>query len=77
MKTEQPSPETATSRQENELKPCPFCGSATNLVIRKSMSHPEFTVVVCTIDLDGCGSSTAWWETEADAIAAWNRRAKA
>jgi len=58
-----------------KLKPCPFCGSEADLIIRHSMVRPELSVVVCTLDLGGCGSSTAWLETEAEAIAAWNRRA--
>ncbi len=77
-----------------ELKPCPFCGSATapTVITWDEMTwleheyHSGGNAVICDVLAGGCGSMTGWnsaesndfnTSTEADAIAAWNRRAKA
>lgn len=48
-----------------ELKPCPFCGS-DEIVLGKGLF-----AVMCL----GCGVITKYYNTEKEAIAAWNRRA--
>ena len=53
----------------NELKPCPFCGSS-DLWIDGGECLNNFEVV-CT----KCGGRIGYFDTKADAIAAWNRRA--
>lgn len=60
---------------ENELKPCPFCGSATAPAERNAYKSPDYQIVVCAASNGGCGASSGWHETEAEAIAAWSRRA--
>lgn len=53
---------------EEELKPCPFCGSEklhTGCVINN-------WCVIC----DDCDCRTNWFSEKSNAIAAWNRRAK-
>jgi len=69
-----------------KLDRCPFCGKTNTLAIGKT--HLGMTTYVtgvrCIIDKGGCGASggTGYrddWQTpptEADAIKAWNRRAK-
>lgn len=70
-----------------ELKPCPFCGSKTDPALsvwENDCGEPDagggFHVICCAVyrnqdPFGGCGASTGWNETEAEAIAAWNRRA--
>lgn len=48
-----------------ELKPCPFCGGEAEIV----MSGGDRRV-----DCKKCGARSDWYDTEAEAIAAWNRR---
>jgi len=48
-----------------ELKPCPFCGSEAWIDERGCF------IVYCL----GCGTGSNAFDTEAQAIAAWNRRA--
>ena len=55
--------------QTNKLKPCPFCGSS-DLWIDGGEYLNNFEVV-CT----KCGGRIGYFDTKADAIAAWNRRA--
>ena len=55
----------------NELKPCPFCGSTdhhhiASVLNGRSQVHCEY-----------CGSEGPVCESEASAIAAWNRRTPA
>lgn len=58
--------------KETALKPCPFCG-CTRIVVEK---RAEFISVVC--DEVNCFARvvSCGFETEAEAIAAWNRRAQ-
>lgn len=54
-----------------KLKPCPFCGGEASL--RIDTAHSTACLIgCCTI---GCFGHEQWEETEAEAIAAWNRRA--
>lgn len=54
------------------LKPCE-CGWAFP-VMRRDYDRPKWRVR-CYAPAAPCFASTAWHNTEADAIAAWNRRA--
>ena len=62
----------------SELKPCPFCGSEAVMgpwAAARAKGHAEATAVECVGDLYDCPvqpGATGW--TEAEAIAAWNRR---
>lgn len=51
--------------ENEELKPCPFCGGEAEIV----MSGGDRRV-----DCKKCGARSDWYDTEAEAIAAWNRR---
>lgn len=52
---------------DNEkIKPCPFCGGEAEFV----MSGGDRRV-----DCKKCGARSDWYDTEAEAIAAWNNRA--
>ena len=55
----------------SDLKPCPFCGSEARLL--DDTSHSTAVWVGCATI--GCFGHDQWEETEAEAIAAWNRRA--
>ena len=60
---------------ERELLPCPFCGSVDCRPRYDDVAEEAFQpghYVLCR----GCGASGANVETEAEAIAAWNRRAQ-
>ncbi|MDB4378650.1 Lar family restriction alleviation protein [bacterium] len=55
-----------------DLKPCPFCGGDAKRYYRADDSGWENTDWVgCT---DGCGASTACYETKALAVTVWNTR---
>ena len=54
--------------QTNELKSCPFCGGS-DLWIDGGEYLNSFAVI-CT----HCGGRIGYFDTKADAIAAWNRR---
>lgn len=48
-----------------ELKTCPFCGGEAEIVISGGDRR---------VDCKKCGARSDWYDTEAEAIAAWNRR---
>ena len=55
---------------EEKLKPCPFCGGEASVYETGYMySAPQY--YICC---DECGSGIAVFNTEQDAIEAWNRR---
>lgn len=75
---------------EQELRCCPFCGTSNKLKVTPYRADDDggepfdwgFTVICSALGFShapnrGCGASGAWGETEAEAIAAWNRRAPA
>ena len=58
-----------------ELKPCPFCGGGA-YIERDDMSGITRFLPVCSNYGNGCwGMQENWFETEQEAIEAWNRRA--
>ncbi len=50
--------------QENELKPCPFCGGEAEWATKGKHW------IMCS----SCGVETQYCETAEEAIEAWNRR---
>lgn len=51
----------------NELKPCPFCGGKATLW--QDLTADRQFHILC-----GCGGRVGWFETEEEAIRAWNTR---
>ncbi len=60
----------------DDLKPCPFCGG--NGKIEQDHYAGKTTYLpMCENYNNGCwGMQENWFDTEAEAIAAWNRRAE-
>jgi Lar family restriction alleviation protein len=58
--------------EEDKLKPCPFCGSEAELH-ENDWCDPPMQSAYCTNPWD-CGIRGREMPTEAEAIAAWNRR---
>lgn len=56
--------------EKAELKPCPFCGGEANHY------HHAFTCAEHYICCDECGAKSDVYFTKAEAVSAWNRRAK-
>ena len=56
---------------EEELLPCPFCGSKAEVV----ETHPVSTKSVF-VRCQECGAFVTAFSTRDEAVAAWNRRAK-
>ena len=54
----------------NKLKPCPFCGAEAE--VHKNV-FAEGTVY--TVECISCSCGLDWFDTEEEAIEAWNRRA--
>ena len=57
---------------KNKLKPCPFCGDFSISGVEEHGENAGEWYIYCT----GCFTRTAYYNTEAEAIAAWNRRDK-
>lgn len=55
-----------------ELKPCPFCGGEAKIRDYSTPDTDPEIDVFCT----NCGGQTFVYETEGEAIEAWNRRAE-
>lgn len=55
-------------KEQIELKPCPFCGGDAILLRTLGADRPFH--ILC-----GCGGRVGWFETEQEAIEAWERRA--
>jgi len=57
-----------------DLKPCPFCGEAKRVWPQNgnigSQERGWHQLIWC----ENCGATSREWPTEAEAIAAWNRR---
>ena len=56
----------------NELKPCPFCGSTPRIIENKLNLKHIIYAVEC--DLDNHTVMFGWFDSEDEAIEAWNRR---
>lgn len=55
-----------------ELKPCPFCGGEAEILTAESMNGGYLFGIMC----NDCRSRGDVYDTEAEAIAAWNTRAE-
>lgn len=53
-----------------QLKPCPFCGSGVHLEYPIVVGNDRYYRVVC----DNCPATIGFYETEAEVIKVWNRR---
>lgn len=53
-----------------ELKPCPFCGADARIV----SAGFESRYIRCS-NIKDCGCKFEWFDTEEEAVNAWNRRA--
>ena len=51
----------------NELKPCPFCSS-------KNIDISTYSTNVVFVQCDNCGATFPHFDSEKEAIEAWNRR---
>ena len=63
---------------EKELKPCPFCGNFATVYQTKYPNGGK-PYVICCLHTKDCyldDAIEADFETEEEAIEAWNRRAK-
>ena len=56
----------------DELKPCPFCGGEAEMLTAESMHGGYLFGIMC----NDCRSRGDVYDTEAEAIAAWNSRAE-
>ena len=57
---------------QNELKLCPFCGGKYTVNL-SDYSWKKY-LIVCNVNLGGCGAASGLYDTEEKAIQAWNRR---
>ena len=57
----------------SDLKPCPFCGGEAEVMHTGGIgcSNDTFSIVECV----RCWAKTAFCDTEAEAVKAWNTRA--
>ena len=68
----------------DNLKPCPFCGKRVAVLDTckgvEECSHFEdcgdtgYRTIVCDVNKGGCGASSGYYKSEAEAAEAWNRR---
>ena len=56
----------------NELKPCPFCGEEAMIITAESMHDGRLFGIMCSV----CHSRGDVYDTEAEAVEAWNSRAE-
>ena len=61
-----------TDNRTTELLPCPFCGGEAEMLTAESMHGGNLYGVMCNC----CAGRTDVFDTEAEAIAAWNARAE-
>ena len=65
----------------SDLKPCPFCGNDGSGPIEDALHISEIDMMgewkapmAYTVQCDKCTATMGYYETEEDAIAAWNTR---
>ena len=58
---------------DEKLTPCPFCGCVTQKVIGTRINHPDMEWY-WKIECKDCHANVGGFETEIQAINAWNRR---
>lgn len=58
---------------EEDIRKCPFCGSAASICAHDRGDHPGSDYSVCC-DNPKCGIETGLYETKREAITVWNRR---
>ena len=56
------------------LKPCPFCGNASTLVLSIFQGNERIECSVFVNDVDGCGAMGSQRSSTSRAIDAWNLR---
>lgn len=57
-----------------EVVPCPSCGRVDSVDLHPT-NYPGERKAVCNAHKNGCGLTTAGGDSDAEALAAWNRRA--
>ena len=58
-----------------ELKPCPFCGVKPNITCVDGLPHNQY-YIACENDECPVCSETCWYDSETEAVKAWNTRAE-
>ena len=58
----------------SKLKPCPFCGGEAELVQHQVVGYPDDFYVECVTNECIMSLGGLCYETEKEAIEAWNRR---
>ena len=71
----------------NELKPCPFCERKDAVTLSycsegfSCVAEPPCDgcnwknyLIVCNVNLGGCGAASGLYDTKEEAIEAWNKR---
>ena len=61
------------SDKHPDIKPCPFCGR-TNTVNAHYDEETDRLQIICDYNKGGCGSSSGFKETDAEAWELWNKR---
>lgn len=58
------------------LAQCPFCGNSKAPKERYSYTndYTEVCQIWCSLARDGCGAQTWFYDTQGEAVEAWNRR---
>lgn len=64
---------TNTTIPGNELAPCPFCGGKAG-ADDKGMAGQDDWCRHYSVACADCCADCGWYDTEAEAIAAWNTR---
>jgi Lar family restriction alleviation protein len=59
--------------KQPKLKPCPFCGKRPTILYDNS---GKFWEIVCLDSICVMTVETPYWNSEKEAIAVWNKRAK-
>ena len=57
-----------------ELKTCPFCGGTAFCSEYDYKLDDGYVVITHFVECNGCHATTFEYETEKEAIEAWNRR---